>query len=71
MPNKVFVHKILDVIIPTLYVLNQLFFDQREKILIEKHIAFSVETYVLQIRITLIAVKIGTNLVLYLFKPLF
>ena len=59
MPNKAFVHKILDVNLPTLYgkinkkillmttMLNQLFFDQREKVLIEKHIAFSVETYVL------------------------
>ena len=45
--------------------------NQREKVLIGKHIDFSVEKSVLWIRITLIAVKVGTKLVSFIFKPLF
>ena len=85
MPNKVFVHKNFrrdstkplrkknrnKKILLMATVLNQLFFDQREKGLIGKHTTFSMEKFVLQIRSTLIAVKVGTKLVPYLFKPLF
>ena len=76
--------RIVDVIISALYgknknkkillmttVLNQLFFDQREKVFIGKRISFSVKKNVVLIRKTLIAVKVGTKLVPYLFKPLF
>ena len=46
--------------------------DQREKVLIGKHIVFSAENSVLQIRSTLISVKVGTWFMSsYLFKPLF
>ena len=61
MPNEVYSPmRIVDVSIPALYgknrskkilltttVLNQLFFDQREKVLIEKRISFSVKKYML------------------------
>ena len=61
MPNEVYSSmRIVDVSIPALYgknrnkktlltktVLNQLFFDQREKVLIEKRISFSVKKYML------------------------
>ena len=61
MPNEVYSSmRIVDVSIPALYgknrnkkillttsVLNQLFFDQTEKVLIEKRISFSVKKYML------------------------
>ena len=46
--------------------------DQREKVLTGKNISFSVEKSVLQIRSTLIAVKVTTKLVsFYLLKALY
>ena len=46
--------------------------DQREKVLTGKNISFSVEKPVLQIRSTLIAVKVTTKLVsFYLLKALY
>ena len=61
MPNEIYSSmRVADVSIPALYgknrnkktlltttVLNQLFFDQREKVLIEKRISFSVKKYML------------------------
>ena len=69
-------------IIPTLYgkkqkhkkmttVLNQMSLDQKEKVLIGKHNAFSMEKSLLQISSTLIAVKVATKLVPSLFKSQF
>ena len=53
-------------------VFNQVLFDQRAKILIEKHIAFSVENSLLWIRSTLVAIQVATKLVLSIIKfPLF
>ena len=46
--------------------------DQREKVLTRKNISFSVEKPVLQIRSTLIAVKVTTKLVsFYLLKAVY
>ena len=46
--------------------------DQREKVLTGKNISFSVEKSVLQIRSTLIAVKVTTKLVsFYLLKAVY
>ena len=61
MPNEIYSSmRVADVSIPALYgknrnkktlltttVLNQLLFNQREKVLIEKHISFSVKKYML------------------------
>ena len=74
--------RIVEMIIPTLYgkkqkhkkmttLLNQMSLDQREKVLIGKHNAFSMEKSLLQISSTLIAVKVATKLVPSLFKSQF